>query len=354
MTYQLADGTLQQIVLDLPEDATLQDIAELVPGEPVKVEPVPRRAPEHPARERPAGRRAPGSAPRARASSPPRRRRPRSPLRPRPRRRPRAGPGPRRRPPPSRPSSPSRSSCPPSASRSRARPTASAATASATARRPSMSTSTTTGPAAPRPKPLPIRRADGAPTPANPSFMDALPGPSFRTGVPNFVIRKFRVPVFLLPIYQAAGIEYGIRWEILAAINEIETDYGRNLNVSSAGRGRLDAVHALDLGDVRDRRQQGRAQGPLQPGRRDLRRRPLPGRGRLRGGRPARDLRLQPRRLVRRLGDAPRPADRRRARRPGRLADRTDRGRASPYMHARGTRTTSRSGTASCAARAPR
>uniref|UniRef100_UPI0035652332 lytic murein transglycosylase n=1 Tax=Paraconexibacter sp. TaxID=2949640 RepID=UPI0035652332 len=42
-------------------------------------------------------------------------------------------------------------------------------------------------------------------------------------------------PPFLLPIYQAAGIEYGIRWEILAAINEIETDYGRNLNVSSAG-----------------------------------------------------------------------------------------------------------------------
>ncbi|HWM10758.1 MAG TPA: lytic murein transglycosylase, partial [Solirubrobacteraceae bacterium] len=37
------------------------------------------------------------------------------------------------------------------------------------------------------------------------------------------------------PIYQAAGIQYGVRWEILAAINEIETDYGRNLNVSSAG-----------------------------------------------------------------------------------------------------------------------
>ena len=65
--------------------------------------------------------------------------------------------------------------------------------------------------------------------------MDALPGPSFATGVPNFVIRKFRVPIFLLPIYQAAGIQYGVRWEVLAAINEIETDYGRNLNVSSAG-----------------------------------------------------------------------------------------------------------------------
>ncbi len=62
-----------------------------------------------------------------------------------------------------------------------------------------------------------------------------LPGPSTATGVPNFMIRKFRVPPFLLSIYQAAGIEYGVRWEVLAAINEIETDYGRNLNVSSAG-----------------------------------------------------------------------------------------------------------------------
>jgi SLT domain-containing protein len=80
-----------------------------------------------------------------------------------------------------------------------------------------------------------LRNADGSPTPGNPGFIDALPGPSTASGVPNFIIRKFRVPPFLLPIYQAAGIEYGVRWEILAAINEIETDYGRNLNVSSAG-----------------------------------------------------------------------------------------------------------------------
>ena len=46
---------------------------------------------------------------------------------------------------------------------------------------------------------------------------------------------SFGVPPFLLPIYQAAGMQYGVRWEILAAINQIETDYGRNLNVSSAG-----------------------------------------------------------------------------------------------------------------------
>ena len=54
-------------------------------------------------------------------------------------------------------------------------------------------------------------------------------------GVPNFFIDKFRIPPFLLSIYQAAGMQYGVRWEVLAAINEIETDYGRNLNVSYAG-----------------------------------------------------------------------------------------------------------------------
>ncbi len=74
----------------------------------------------------------------------------------------------------------------------------------------------------------------GIPTPANPGYTLATPGPA-PIGVPNFFIEKFRIPPFLLPIYQAAGIQYGIRWEVLAAINEIETDYGRNLNISSAG-----------------------------------------------------------------------------------------------------------------------
>ena len=80
-----------------------------------------------------------------------------------------------------------------------------------------------------------LRNPDGSPTRSNPTFFDALPGPAQITGVPNFVIRKFTVPPFLLSIYQAAGIQYGVHWQVLAAINEIETDYGRNLNVSSAG-----------------------------------------------------------------------------------------------------------------------
>ena len=81
---------------------------------------------------------------------------------------------------------------------------------------------------------LKIRNSDGTPTLDNPGITLADPGAA-PIGVPNFMIDKFRIPPFLLPIYQAAGIQYGIRWEILAAINEIETDYGRNLNVSSAG-----------------------------------------------------------------------------------------------------------------------
>ena len=77
-----------------------------------------------------------------------------------------------------------------------------------------------------------------APTTASTTPFANLPSPLNAppaTGVPDVMIDSFRVPPFLLPIYQAAGIEYGIRWEVLAAINEIETDYGRNLSVSTAG-----------------------------------------------------------------------------------------------------------------------
>jgi hypothetical protein len=104
---------------------------------------------------------------------------------------------------------------------------------------------------APRPGP------DVAAAPHKHGFIDLLPGRSTATGVPNFIIREFRVPPFLLPIYQAAGIEYGIRSEILAAINEIETDYGRNRPDREAvgavaGRARPDADHLLST--LADRR----------------------------------------------------------------------------------------------------
>jgi len=45
----------------------------------------------------------------------------------------------------------------------------------------------------------------------------------------------YRIPLFLLPIYRAAAIQYGVPWQVLAAINEVETNYGSDLSVSSAG-----------------------------------------------------------------------------------------------------------------------
>src|SRR6202049_1598420 len=45
----------------------------------------------------------------------------------------------------------------------------------------------------------------------------------------------YRIPLFLLPIYQAAAVQYGVPWQILAAINEIETNYGADQAVSTAG-----------------------------------------------------------------------------------------------------------------------
>jgi hypothetical protein len=53
--------------------------------------------------------------------------------------------------------------------------------------------------------------------------------------VPGFFIESYRVPPFLLAIYQSAAARYGVPWEVLAAINEVETDYGRDLSISSAG-----------------------------------------------------------------------------------------------------------------------
>ncbi len=45
----------------------------------------------------------------------------------------------------------------------------------------------------------------------------------------------YRIPLFLLPIYQAAAAQYGVPWQILAGINEIETNYGSDQSVSTAG-----------------------------------------------------------------------------------------------------------------------
>jgi soluble lytic murein transglycosylase-like protein len=43
------------------------------------------------------------------------------------------------------------------------------------------------------------------------------------------------IPPALVPIYRAAGRRYGVPWAVLAAINRVETSFGRDLSVSSAG-----------------------------------------------------------------------------------------------------------------------
>jgi hypothetical protein len=62
-------------------------------------------------------------------------------------------------------------------------------------------------------------------TPAEAAILNRMAGSS----------STLKPPKFLIPIYKLAGARYHIPWQILAAINSIESDYGRNLNVSSAG-----------------------------------------------------------------------------------------------------------------------
>ncbi|MEA2217712.1 MAG: hypothetical protein QOJ35_338 [Solirubrobacteraceae bacterium] len=70
----------------------------------------------------------------------------------------------------------------------------------------------------------------------------AAPVPALTAGVaqgstsaPFFVTDEPVIPRFLIGLYKQAGHKYRIPWPILAAINEIETDFGRNVAVSSAG-----------------------------------------------------------------------------------------------------------------------
>lgn len=55
------------------------------------------------------------------------------------------------------------------------------------------------------------------------------------SAAPMRALDFYRIPLFLLPIYRAAAARYDVPWELLAAINEVETDYGNDLAVSPAG-----------------------------------------------------------------------------------------------------------------------
>ncbi|MGH2915786.1 MAG: lytic murein transglycosylase [Solirubrobacteraceae bacterium] len=82
-------------------------------------------------------------------------------------------------------------------------------------------------------------------SPAAPGFLapvawtgSVAPDPALTGVVENLsglLANGDRPPSFLIPIYMQAGRRYDVPWEVLAAINAIESDYGRDLNTSSAG-----------------------------------------------------------------------------------------------------------------------
>ncbi len=73
--------------------------------------------------------------------------------------------------------------------------------------------------------------AGGEPNPAQPTLATLLSGSAVSAQALDF----YRIPLFLLPVYQAAAFQYDVPWQVLAAINEVETDYGTDLSVSTAG-----------------------------------------------------------------------------------------------------------------------
>jgi murein DD-endopeptidase MepM/ murein hydrolase activator NlpD len=75
------------------------------------------------------------------------------------------------------------------------------------------------------------------PTVATPPTLAPTELPTFPAGLSADLLGagEETPPAYLIPIYKEAGHRYHVPWRVLAAINAIETDYGRNLSVSSAG-----------------------------------------------------------------------------------------------------------------------
>jgi hypothetical protein len=93
--------------------------------------------------------------------------------------------------------------------------------------------------AKPEPTPEPTPQAEAAPEPEESAGEAIPPPPSFSVPLlPGSSCAPSGVPATLVPIYQNAAAAYGLGPQgpsVLAAINGIETAFGTNLNVSSAG-----------------------------------------------------------------------------------------------------------------------
>ena len=103
----------------------------------------------------------------------------------------------------------------------------------ATESKPSTSTSTT--PTTTSPSPAPANSNVAVPPQVIAAQEEALAAELAGSAASAQALAFYRIPLFLLPIYQAAAVQYGVPWQILAAINEIETNYGTDLSVSTAG-----------------------------------------------------------------------------------------------------------------------
>jgi hypothetical protein len=55
------------------------------------------------------------------------------------------------------------------------------------------------------------------------------------SGASAISLGRLELPPLLLPVYQACGSEYEIPWQVLAAINKIESGFGTDMGPSSAG-----------------------------------------------------------------------------------------------------------------------
>jgi murein DD-endopeptidase MepM/ murein hydrolase activator NlpD len=79
----------------------------------------------------------------------------------------------------------------------------------------------------------PEEEAEGGETSSAESAEGALSSLSLGDGASS--LGELEVPTALLPVYEACGTRYGISWEVLAAINKVETGFGTDLGTSGAG-----------------------------------------------------------------------------------------------------------------------
>jgi membrane-bound lytic murein transglycosylase B len=101
--------------------------------------------------------------------------------------------------------------------------------------KPSSSTTSTQTAATPNPAQAPANSNVAVPPQVIAAQEEALAAELAGSAASAQALSFYRIPLFLLPIYQAASVQYGVPWQILAAINEIETNYGTDLSVSTAG-----------------------------------------------------------------------------------------------------------------------